>query len=79
LSALSGNAFENDDQFFAWLNESLPPPVAPIAEFYVKHVGDDVNFEVCDEFAGIKGRVSGKGLSELHKAIMQGGLKFLPF
>lgn len=74
VSSLSGKSFENDEQFYDSLGNlgSLPPFITDIFVLFCKHLGDEINFEVLNEYVGIKGRISGEGLNQ----ILKSGLKF---
>lgn len=71
ITSTSGKSFENDEEFFESLNE-LPEPFNAISQLFARHLGDEVNFEVLDEFVGLKGRVTGEGLN----LILRNGLKY---
>lgn len=71
ITSTSGKSFENDEEFFASLSE-LPDPFNSIATLFAKHLGDEVDFEVLDEYVGGKGRISGEGLN----LILRNGLKY---
>jgi len=62
ITSTSGKSFENDEEFFAHLEETIPPPFTGIATLFSKYLGDEVNFAVVDEFVGLKGRITGEGL-----------------
>jgi len=72
ITSTSGKSFENDEEFFAHLEETIPPPFTGIATLFSQHLGDEVNFTVLDEYVGLKGRVTGEGL----QLILRNGLKY---
>ena len=72
ITSTSGNSFENDEEFFKNLNEVLPAPANEIAILFSQHLGDEVVFEVLDEYVGLKGRIAGEGLN----LILRNGLKY---
>mmetsp|Transcript_11045 Transcript_11045/g.11139 ORF Transcript_11045/g.11139 Transcript_11045/m.11139 type:complete len:158 (+) Transcript_11045:1135-1608(+) len=72
ITSVSGNSFENDEELFAHIKETIPPPFSDVAVIFAKSLGDEVNFEILDEFVGLKGRIQGEGLN----LILQNGLKF---
>jgi hypothetical protein len=73
ITSVSGNSFENDEELFNHIKENVPPPFSDLAIIFCKSLGDEVNFEVLDEFVGLKGRICGEGLN----LVLQNGLKFL--
>jgi hypothetical protein len=72
ITTTSGKSYENDEEFFAFLQNDLPEPFNELAVIFSKHLGDEVNFEVLDEFVGLKGRVTGESLN----LILRNGLKY---
>mmetsp|Transcript_9067 Transcript_9067/g.6819 ORF Transcript_9067/g.6819 Transcript_9067/m.6819 type:complete len:146 (-) Transcript_9067:43-480(-) len=72
ITSVSGNSFENDEELFTHIRETIPPPFSEVAVVFAKSLGDEVNFEILDEYVGIKGRIAGDGLN----LILQNGLKF---
>ncbi len=62
ITSFSGNSFENDEEFFKHLEENLPAPFNQLAILFAKHLGDEINFNVLDEFVGLKGKITGEGL-----------------
>jgi hypothetical protein len=43
-----------------------------LAALFARHLGDEIQFNVLDEFVGLKGRISGEGLN----MILKNGLKY---
>jgi hypothetical protein len=72
ITSVSGNSFETDEEFYKHLAEVIPPPFSDLATLMCQHLGDEVNFEVLDEYVGLKGRIGGEGLA----LILKNGLKF---
>jgi len=62
VTSTSGKSYENDEELFKELEDSIPPPFTSAAVLFAKHLGDEVHFEVLDEFVGVKGRITGEGL-----------------
>lgn len=73
ISSMSGKSFENDEEFYAHVASSVPPPFNELAEILARHMGDRIDFTLSGPFGGIKGHVDGEGLH----LILQNGLKFL--
>jgi len=72
ITATSGKSFENDEEYFTFVNDKFPEPFGEIAVLLAKHLGDEVNFEVLDQQIGLKGRITGEGLN----LILRNGLKY---
>jgi hypothetical protein len=72
ITSTSGKSFENDEEFFAHLEETIPAPFTGIAQLFSKYLGDEINFTVLDEYVGLKGRITGEGL----QLILRNGLKY---
>jgi len=74
LGALVGD-FESDEEFFKQLSEAIPPPFNELIVLFAKHIGNEITFEVCDHYVGIKGRVGGEGLDKLIQTVDKFALK----
>lgn len=72
ITSMSGNSFENDEEFFKHVSEKIPAPFSDVLILLASHLGNEINFTVCDEFVGLKGRIAGEGLA----LIVRNGLKF---
>lgn len=72
IDTMSGQTFENDEQLFTFIEETLPEPFNKIASAFSRHLGDTIEYTVLDEYIGLKGRISGEGLN----LILRNGLKF---
>jgi len=73
ISAVSGKDYETEEEQWKDVSEKLPMPFSDLVILIAKHLGNEINFEVLDEYVGVKGRIEGEGLN---KAV-QNGLKFV--
>jgi len=72
ITATSGKSFENDEEYFKFVQERFPEPFGDVAVLLAKHLGDEINFEILDQQIGLKGRITGEGLN----LILRNGLKY---
>jgi len=72
ITTTSGKSFENEEEEFKNLEETIPAPFNEVALIFAKHLGDEINFEVLDKAIGLKGRISGEGLN----LILRNALKY---
>lgn len=73
ISSVSGKSFDNEEDYYNHVNDSVPPPFNDLASLLARHLGDRIDFVLAGPFGGIKGHVDGEGLN----LILQNGLKFL--
>lgn len=72
ITTTSGQSFESEEENLKWIEETLPAPFNGVAALFARHLGDEIEFNVLDEFVGLKGRISGEGLN----LILRNGLKY---
>lgn len=71
ITTFAGVSYENDEEYFKDVNEKFPEPLSTVINLFSAHLGTEVDFEVLDEFVGLKGRISGEGLNELVRAAVK--------
>jgi len=63
ISAVSGKDYESEEEQWKDISEKLPMPFSELVILIAKHLGNEINFEVLDEYVGVKGRIEGEGLN----------------
>ena len=62
---------DEEEEFKEHFEQSVPPPIQPIATFMMQHIGDELNVFVGQDLLGLQGRVTAEGMGSLVKTVLK--------